>query len=219
MNMRAHNPGQKFRSRLGRILLIRVLLFSLVLTLLFTFIQASLDYRTHLNDVRANMDDIRNVHAKGIVAALWSFEKKVVKAQIEGLRQMRYINYAAVVESGQVLVEDGVKKQQGAINLKIPLSHKHLGKEVPLGELSVQADMSLIQADVVNRVARTVLFSLMLVTITVFFLLWLFDCMVTRYLYSLATYFRDLSGEPDRISAPLRLNKKQRSGYAVWLTG
>lgn len=211
MSTPANDLRQKYGRRLGKILFSRVLLFSLVLTLLFTLIQAALDFRSRINDVRATMNDIDDVHAKGIIAALWNFDRHVLKEQIEGMRHRRYINYIGVIENGQVLIDNGTRKQQDVISQEIPLSYEHLGKEVSLGVLAVQADRSLIQADVVNRIAGIFLFSLMLVSISVLFLFWLFDRMVTRHLYSLAAYFREIAAAPDHISAPLQLDKKLRN--------
>jgi len=198
------------RQGLGKLLFIRVLLFSLVLTLLFTFVQAWQDYRARFADVHRSMDDINNVQVKGIVAALWNFDHKILAAQIDGARNLRYINYVAVIDNDRTVIEAGTRKDQGVIIRETPLSYRHLERDVPLGVLYIQADKTSVVGEVADRIANALLFSTATVAITAFFFFWLFNRLVTSHLYSFAKYFNETPADPDTMFVPLRLNKKWR---------
>lgn len=199
---------KKNRSRLGKLLLIRILLFSVILTVLFTSVQAVIDYRTRIGSIQRSMDEIFTVHSKGIIAALWNFDHKVLEAQIEGMLHRHHINYLAIIDNKNIVIAAGKRQLQSTITREIPLVFNHRGNDIQLGILYIQADTTSVARDIAIKMAGTFFISLTIVSISSFFLLYMFNRLVTRRLSALADYFGDPASDLAHMSTPLKLTKK-----------
>ncbi|MBI5103158.1 MAG: PAS domain S-box protein [Nitrospirae bacterium] len=207
--MSVDRTGSPPGNPIGRRLLVRVLLISLLITVFFTAVQAWIDYRSRLIILQDNLEHVRYGEIGGIVTALWHFDRQQLDALVEGLDHIRYINYAAVLDGGVVVSEAGVKRDKNILIQKIPLVREHNGKAVELGLLYLQADISEVSRDVLNKIAILFLFQAVTVSIVAVFLLVLFKRLVTRHLSAAADFFR--SFRLDRLHIPLKLNKRRHN--------
>ncbi len=199
--------GGKRQNRIGRHLLLQVLFLSLILTSFFTGIQAWMDYRARLAAIEETMEEVKHVQVEGIATALWSFDRQGLKALVEGMLHFPYVNYAAIRDIDNAVVEAGLRRNQEIIIREIPLARDHNGRQVLLGTLYIQADATKVIHDVLERILSIFLFQAASVAIVAFFLFMLFERLVTRHLFVAADYFRTF--DVGRLNAPLQLNKKQ----------
>ncbi len=194
-------------SRIGRQLLKQVFVLALGLTILFSAIQAWLDYRVRLASVHKTLNQITSVQVDGIATALWNFNDRQLAAQAQGMLQSPYINYVSIRgDSGQV-IEAGQRRPLHAIDREVPLTHVHYGHTEVFGSMRLQADSSKVVRDVLDDLFVTLLFKMMTVASVAAVLLLLFERQVVRHLTEAADYFR--SFDIANLNAPLRLQKNR----------
>jgi len=202
-----NEAGKRHQKRIGRRLLGQVFFLSLIMTFFFTLIQAWMDYRSRVAAIYETMEQVKNVQVEGIITALWGFDRQGLKAQVDGILHFPYVNYAAIRDSDNAVVEAGVKKEREIIVREIPMTHSHKGHQVLLGSLYLQADSTRVIHDVLRRISVIFLFQAASVAIVAFFLFMLFERLVTRHLFVAADYFRTF--DVADMNAPLELDKKR----------
>ena len=189
-----------------RQLLKKVLFLTLGLTLLFTAIQAVIEYRKELDSLQKNLEELQYTQVQGISAALWGFDKQTIASQLEGILHFPYLNYAAVRGKDGFVVETGKKNFDDYIDRETPLTHDYNGRSILLGTLYLQADTSRAIHQVAGKVLIIFLFQLINVVIVSTFIFLLFNRLVTRYISQAAEHFRAF--DLNRMSKPLTLDKR-----------
>lgn len=202
--MTGNNPT--FSTSIGRHLLKRMLILNIVLTLVFTSIQALIDYNGQVTSIQSHLKELQSAQVGGISAALWSFDKQTLSAQLEGILHFPHITYVAVTSKDGLFLEVGKKTTDNFIDRQIQMTQEYNGRQVSIGTLYFQANTATILAEVLNRVVSECFVLLLIVTLVSLFLFLLFNRLVTRHLTKAAEHFYnvDLNG----VSQPLQLDKK-----------
>ncbi|MDA8325343.1 MAG: PAS domain S-box protein [Nitrospiraceae bacterium] len=208
---------RQLQNRIGRRLLKKVLLFSFVVTIIFTVIQAWMDYSIRMSGINETIEQVKKVQVRGLITALWNYDMQELAAEVEGIHHFNYLNYAAVIDRGKLIAQAGQRKRKNVIMREIALTRDYNGRQVMLGTLYLQADTALVVRDVLARIALIFLFQAATVAIVAFFLLWLFGRMVTRHLSIAASYFRSFNVAG--MNAPLVLDKPAKDDELDTLAG
>lgn len=77
-----HNP---LFSRIGRRIVLIMIIISGVITLFTTLLQLYWDYDKEFNDVEQRHYEIQSVHAGLLSASLWSFDMVLLQERLDGL--------------------------------------------------------------------------------------------------------------------------------------
>ncbi len=188
--------------RIRHRLLRRVLLFSILLTILFAAFQAAIDYRIRLRAIDANIERVVRVQLAGMSRALWNYDEEQLNAHITGIAQLPYFTYAAVLSNEETLVNAGVPGNGRSLEHRISLTHA----DREIGHLLLQADTAGVLHDTLRNVLLIFPFQAIAVTVVALFLLGLFDRMVIRHLIVAAGHFKTFDLETPGL--PLQLDKR-----------
>ena len=199
----------RYADRITLRLVLHILVFSGIITLLVTGIQLYIDYRRDVAEIHRGLAGVRNSFLSSLSSALWIYNENWIRTQLEGILQVRDIEYVAVMENGEVRFSVGTDRTDRSIRRRYPLSYTYNDQQRRIGELVVVASLEGVYRRLRERVlvilatqgAKTFLVS--------GFMLMLFQVLVTRHLKTISEYtagFR-LESPPE----PLRLKRRRRT--------
>jgi PAS domain S-box-containing protein len=173
-------------------LLAYVLLFSSVVTLVLTSVQLYLDYAHGVSEIELQLSSIERSSLGSLSESLWNLDQRQLALQLNGMIRLPAITAAEVrettTERDPLIVSVGQHETGATIRREFPLVHDDNGKARLIGTFSVEASLTNVYRDLVNRAlvilvsqgAKTFLVSL--------FIIFIFHSLVTRHLASIAEY-------------------------------
>ena len=192
--------------RLGRKLLLWILLGSTVFTVLGTVAQLTFDYRNDREAMLAQLEQIRTSRLSSLTSALWHLDEVQILVQLEGVLEMRDMMYAEVITPEGIRYFRGAQaEEKNLIVRKYPLQYRVLDRIDMIGTLVVAADKSALWRRLLDKslvIGITQGVQIFLVAILVVFI---FYMLVTRHLRRMALYTSGLT--IDRLQEPLLLDK------------
>lgn len=201
------------RAGIGRRLALLILAFSSVVTLAFTVFQLSLEYRSDVNAIESRLNQIDVSYSQSLAASLWVTSDNDLKLQLEGIMRLPDMQYVEVrSETGAIVTTAGVATAESIISREIPLHYKHLDRDVSLGSVRVVASLNGVYQRLMDKVLVIIVTQGIKTFLVSFFILFLFQAMVGRYLRKIASYSARL--EPSDMAAPLDLEREVSSTEA-----
>lgn len=195
--------------RLGRKLLLWILLGSTVFTVLGTVVQLTFDYRNDREAMLSQLEQIRTSRLSSLTSALWHLDEVQILVQLEGVLEMRDMMYAEVITPEGIRHFRGVQaEEKNLIVRKYPLQYRVLDRIDMIGTLVVAADKSALWRRLLDKslvIGITQGVQIFLVAILVVFI---FYMLVTRHLRRMALYTSGLT--IDRLQEPLLLDKSSK---------
>ena len=191
-------------------LLRHILVLSSLITLIATALQLYLDYREGVSLIRDQMEQIRISYLDSMAERVWDFDSEGVMTLLKGMRtfrDIRYLEVAELVEEGKNIYAVGQIPGERSLSRRFPLLH---GGTHEIGSLTVIASMG----GVFRRLSDKTLVILAAQAVKTFivsaFILFIIRQLVTRHLWTLGEYARELNlAELDR---PLVLDRKSAAG-------
>jgi len=213
------SPGFPLRNLIGRLrsgigfrLLVAVLLFSSAVTLTLTALQLYLDYDHEVGVIETRLDEIGRSYRASLGESLWALDRNQLQLQLNGILRLPGIRAAEISEvidrSDPIHISVGDRSAHASIVREYPLDYKIRGKVSPIGTLYVEATLSEVYRNLLNRTlvilttqaAKTFLVSL--------FILYIYHLFVTRHLITIAGFAG--SYNVTRPPPPLQLNRRAR---------
>src|SRR4029453_5830428 len=115
----------RLRRGIGPRLLMRVLLFSIVSTLVLTLSQLYLDYRRDTGAIDHRVAEIADNYGHSLGEGLWNFDRRQLELQIEGILRLPAVRFVEVRETTDradpMIVSGGAHRARGAVGHHIPL--------------------------------------------------------------------------------------------------
>lgn len=128
---------------IGWRLLMRVLLFSSMITLLLTLTQLYLDYRSGVDAIEQRMSEIDSGYRRSLGEGLWRLDESQLRLQVEGILRLPDIRYVEVREvtdhDAPLVVTAGSHDVNARVRRKYPIFCAVNGAERLVGNLSVEA--------------------------------------------------------------------------------
>jgi diguanylate cyclase (GGDEF)-like protein/PAS domain S-box-containing protein len=181
------------------------LLFSALITLVITLIQLYMDYKNGIKSINTQFSLVEDSYIASINQSVWVYDKEQIFLQLEGILNLPAIKNTAInlLDGGHY--ERGKNIKDNSITKKIPLLYMHNLEEISLGELVLVADLNELYRQLIDKII-VILFSQAIKTfLTSFFILFVFQRLVTRHLEQIAKYTKNL--RIDREPAHLILDK------------
>ena len=197
------------RDRIGWRLLLRVLLFSSVITLLLTLTQLYLDYRRDVQAIGQRMSEIDNGYRQSLGEGLWRLDTRQLKLQVEGIFHLSDISYVELREAtdraAPLVVTAGSHQSNPPARHEFKIVYTNRGSDQLLGNLVVEATYDRIYRRLLNTVAVIAVTQAIKTFLVSFFILLIVYRLITRHLTAIATALRgyDLRGS----QTPLRLER------------
>jgi diguanylate cyclase (GGDEF)-like protein len=196
-----------FRSKISRVLVLYVLLFSSVITLVLTALQLYNDYRYDLSLIDQRLDQIRISNLESLSRNLWTLNDNAVKLQLEGLLKLPDMVYLEITApDGGAYAAAGIPQQQNMVSRTYPISYRYRDKDHDLGSLKAVATLE----NVYQRLLDTFIVILITQGIKTFlvsaFIVFLVTHTITRHLSSLSAHARRV--DPGDLPTELSLDRK-----------
>ncbi len=187
----------KIKCSIAYKLIFYILLFSTLVTIIITLIQLFIDYKNDINAIYRGIEGIEKTHLKSLTSSVWFLNRDTVKIQLDGILNIRDIEYVEIYEGERYFTSSGNLKRENIISKEFPLIYHFEDHDQYIGTLTVVASLD----DVYSRLRDKIFVILIsqgaktfLVSIFIFFI---FQFLVTRHLSAVASYLKELN--PDSL--------------------
>ncbi|HDY7993693.1 TPA: ATP-binding protein [Vibrio vulnificus] len=205
---RKHNYEESINnplfSRIGRRIILIMILLSGLFTLFTTLLQLYWDYDKEFNDVEQRHYEIQNVHAGLLSASLWSFDLVLLQERLDGLVNLPKIDYLEI-KSEDYTFSAGKRVEQGAIADTYPLTYHNAmdGNMETIGTIYVESDAQEIYHYLLKQFLVTLTLNALKTAFVCYIILMIFHASVNRRIFEIAQYLRRYN--PRHPSDPLQL--------------
>ncbi|HSI59978.1 MAG TPA: response regulator [Ideonella sp.] len=194
-------------------LLLRVLLFSTLVTLLLTVLQLSLSYRTERARLESRFSEIEQATSRSLSESLWALDSKQLQEQLEGILRLPSIRAAQVRETASsahaLTVFRGVRQTERSVVKEFPLACCGEHPQV-IGVLQVEATLTDIYRDLAAQALVILLSNAAKTFLVALFILFVVHRLATRHLRDMAASIGSVT--PDAQALPLRLRRVRGKG-------
>tara|TARA_Y100001956_G_scaffold82480_1_gene103575 strand:+ start:2118 stop:4055 length:1938 start_codon:yes stop_codon:yes gene_type:complete len=196
-----HNP---FYSRIGRRIILIMIILSGAITLSTTLLQLSWDYKEQFNSIEQRQLEIRDVHAPLLAASLWSFDLIVLQQRIDGLVNLPRIDYLRIESDGYIF-EAGIKVTESVVGSSYPLVNQNPESSVyeQVGEVYVESNAQEVYDYLIRQFIQTLLINMFRTLFVCTIVLYVFHRSLNQRIFSIAQYLRKYN--PRHPSSPLIL--------------
>jgi|GEM_PF-774406 len=196
--------------RLAPRLIAAVALASVALALISSAAQLYGDYRDDLRTIDEEFAQIERSTLQALANSVWSYNETQIQLTLNGLLQIRDVEYVEVATSGTERFVAGRRGNARHIRRVYELREPN-HPSVSLGTFTVQVGLEGVFKRLVDRGLVILVAELAKAFLVALFILVLVNRWVTRHLEAMAGYTRELS--LDRLGRePLRLLRKERRG-------
>ncbi len=189
-------------------LLLTILISSSFITLIVVAIQLKLDYDAEIKQISSRMEQIQKSYAHSIALSVWNFNKAQYKSQISGILTLQDISFVEILSNeGKKIFSKGIYPKGKIIIKKYPLKTMDFGTKVNAGILVVVANLKRVYNDIYKRILFIVIAQGIKTFIISFVILFAFYMMITRYLYRISDFTKNMNLNSD---SKLELNRKDK---------
>jgi PAS domain S-box-containing protein len=174
-------------NRIGRRMILLIILFSSMVTLLITLVQLVFDYRQQRGELDSVLDTVA-VHVPTISSSVWALDKIQAELALQALVQMPNIERASVIISKpQRQWSAGVNNlSMRVLTRNYPLIHQLRGEDRVIGSLEVVASLDAIYLSVAKHALVIFLSNGLKTFFVAIFMFFAFRRVVTERLEGLA---------------------------------
>lgn len=202
MHSDAYRPG------IARHLIIYVVLFSSLITVLATALQLYWDYKADINFINNQLQQIEDVNLKSINESLWTSDTRELNTLIEGISQLRDIQYIEIREKDKIWVSRGQPHHRNTLSRQYPLIHSHRGQDIEIGKLTVSISLDGVYQRLLDKFWIILVSNAVKTFLVASFILFIFHRMLTRHLFTIADFARDL--KINQLDKPLTLSRRHK---------
>lgn len=199
------NHFLKQENRIARKLMWYVVFASTLITLLTTTYQLYNNFVRDVSHIELKLDEVENVHLNRITTLLWIANLSELEKYLNDLLYLPQIQYIEIIEENKRLIAVGKRKNSRIIEKQFPLYFFHRKENVLIGTLFIQASKEEAYNHLYDQFLDILISNGIKTFLITFFILFLFNFLVTRHLHSLAEHTQDLTIE--NLDTNLKLDK------------
>ncbi len=203
MHSAAYKPG------IARRLIIYVVLFSSFITVLATALQLYWDYRNDIGFINGQLQQIEDVNLKSISESLWTSDIDELNTHIEGISQLRDIQYLEIRDNEKILISKGEPQSRNSLSRQYPLIYSHRGQKLEIGKLTVSASLDGVYQRLLDKFWVILASNAVKTFLVASFILFIFYQLITRHLFTISSFARDLKINQLGKSLALSRTRKQ----------
>lgn len=190
-DVRDAQPVKPLKSRLGRRLILLLILISGTITLITTLSQLYLDYNQEMDDVHKRHHEIETIHTQALAASLWDFDLVMLQQRLQGLTNLPYIDYLKV-QSGNYEFSTGQPIKKNVFKNQFPLIYTDIdnNEEHNIGTLVVESDMTGIYYLLAKRFMMALALNTFKTAIVCYIILLIFHKSINTRIFAIAKYLR-----------------------------
>ena len=194
-------------------LLLRVILFSSVVTLILSFLQLTLSYRSERASLESRFSEIYQATSRSLGESLWAMDSKQLEEQLDGILRLPSIRAVGVREMppshDTFSVFRGERQSSTAVVKEFPLvccgAHPQ-----NIGILHIEATLADIYRDVAAQALVILLSNAAKTFLVAFFILFVVHHLATRHLLDIAESVARIG--PHAELPPVRLRRSRIEG-------
>lgn len=206
MTLLSHFLRSQGAGRLGRRLLIRILLGIVFFTALGTMVQLTIDYRKDLRVLEGQLEQVRSSRVPSLTSSLWHLDEAQVISQLEGILDLRDVKFARVVTPDGLEFFRGEKAEEKTLVIRqFPLLYQAFDRTEEIGILTVAGDRSAVLGRIKDKILVIVVTQGVQFMLVAVLIVAIVHMLVTRHLRRMALYTSELN--IDRLQEPLVLDK------------
>jgi PAS domain S-box-containing protein len=198
---------------IGIALLLRVLLFSTLVTLVLTILQLSLSYRSERARLESRFDEIDQASSRSLSESLWTLDSKQLQEQLDGILRLPSVRAVEVREAASsahaLTVFRGERQTASVVVKEFPLTCCGERPEV-IGVLHIEATLKDIYRDIAAQAVVILLSNAAKTFLVALFILFIVHRLATRHLQDMAVSLGSVT--PDAEAATLRLRRTPGKG-------
>jgi len=204
----AETTGNPLRSRIGKRIILIMVLISSTVTLTATTLQLGWDYSREVNAVESRHQEIEIIHVPLLAASLWEFDLKLLQQKLEGLINLPRINYLEVRSSDDLFHAGEPVKNHPIVDeyLIVYQSTYHEEPEI-LGTLRVESDEQEIYNYLLDQFLITLAINAFKTLIVCFVIMLVIHESINKRIFSISKYLQKYN--PRHPSKPLSLPSKK----------
>ena len=200
------------KSKISKVLVIYIVLFSSIITLALTAIQLNLDYNNGINFLHQRINQIKLTNTASITQSLWTLDNSSIQIQLDGLNRINDIIFVKVTDqNNKVIAQSGTIDTENSISSEITLSKEYRGQDTFLGTLTVVATKENLYQQLIDTVIVILVSQAIKTFLVSMFVLVIFYYLVTRHLEKIAEHSDKL--ELTKRTEPMVLNRSRFKKY------
>ncbi|ABA89536.1 diguanylate cyclase [Syntrophotalea carbinolica DSM 2380] len=205
--MKQSKRGKTIKAgRIGKRLLIAIILFSSVITLFTSAIQLYIDFNDDLEHIHIQFDQIEKLHLKPLAENVWSFYDEMIMVQLQAWVELPAIEYLEVSVENHRGWKAGTIPHGKTIEKSFKLIHSSPHRQIDVGTLRVIASLDETYHSLIRKWGVILSTNIIKIFLVASFIFFLFHFQVTRHLLHIASFTNDL--DVNKSFIPLKLSRK-----------
>ena len=198
-------------SRIGRRIILIMVVLSGAITVFTTLVQLSWDYNREFNAVEQRQIEIRDIHAPLIATSLWDFDLLSLQQELDGLVNLPKLDYLRV-SSNDYQFEAGTPDAKHPITQQYTLLYRHPNSTLveSVGIIFIQTDAQDIYDHLIRQAIYTLFLNAAKTLLVCYLVLMVFHKSVNQRIFAIAQYLRKYN--PRHPKEPLTLE------HHAWIT-
>ena len=185
-----------WRSRVGRRLLLSIVLFSSLVTLAISAFDLYVDYSVGLKAIDRELNSIRTGYAASLGESLWNLDKEQAGVQVRGIAALPGISYVEVRNTAgpsEFVIAAGQRVEGAVQRREFQLTCGCDGEPRVIGVLHLEAALDPLYASLFRRGTLTLAGEAFKIFLTAAFVLFIVHRLVTRRLLDFTRDIRNVA--------------------------
>ncbi len=180
-------------STTGKKLLAQTIVFSSAITLIVTFIQLYVDFNAGVSHLNQRFREIDEVLMESLTASTWAFDQGQIEKQLKGISRFEQVAKVHLHVEGFRDFEFSKEVAPDGPVMTLPLIHVDDQGQQNIGILTVVFTMEEIYGGLLRRAALMLLSNFFKTLLVSFFVLYIFNRLVTKPFREVAARAREAS--------------------------
>jgi len=180
-----------------------------MIILVGTGLQSIWDYKNNIKSIHTIFEQVETSNHNSIINSLWTTDNELLHIQLEGILQLRDIQYIEIRKGTEVLQSVGTPQSENILEHTIPLVFMYNEKDVYLGDLHLIASLNGISERIFNKVLLNFGMQAIYIFLVSLLIIIFFYTLVGKHLISLASFTESIRYES--IEQTFILDRKSRA--------
>jgi len=191
-------------------LLITVLISSTIITFFTILIQLFFEYNADIKLIENRIDQVEKSYTHSLALSVWNFNENQYNTQLNGILNLEDIVYVEILTpDNKQIIFKGKNKKTKKLTKEFILKTVDFNQIVTAGKLIVTASLDRVYDDLFNR-AFIILITQGIKTLLIsFIILYSFYILVTKHLYIISRYTKNLDIDSNNVLDLKRGNHKE----------
>ena len=190
-----------------RVLLL-ILIFSGIVTLMITAIQINFEYEKDIHALDDQFKRIEAISINPLAQSLWFMNEDSIKLQLDGILNLRDIEYLELVGKGNIFITNGKKVSKHTTERILSLTHKNDSGESTIGKLTVVASKTAIYSRLFDRLITILVSQSIIIFLLSIFIFLIVHHLVIKHLSFISNYLKGIDIEKPH--SKIALKRKTR---------